>query len=382
MYQCISKNARQYLYKNKTIVYNISSRSKNKMDKKPRNIVVEYGDDIRVNATHAHSHKHIEDEKKSNRKSKKQINREMMAEYDEIQAEEYSGAHDSMKNQKKIFENYQYLSSKEKVKFDQKFTQPKNNSQTEYVATLQNKAKKIVIATGPAGTGKTLFATEYGVKNFLLGTCEKLVFTRPSVSVDEELGFLPGTMEEKMAPWVRPIYDILHSFISPKEVQQLMNEKIIEISPLGYMRGRTFKNCWIVADEMQNSSVSQMKMLLTRLGENSRLVITGDLEQHDRPNESNGLEDFLDKFRGKRSSSITSIEFEKTDILREDVVREVLDIYSGETIPVNYVESESFTHEASYITDSKSASVDLHLRWSNIDSSIDSSIDPNSKPHV
>ena len=382
MYQCISKNARQYLYKNKTIVYNISSLSKNKMDKKPRNIVVEYGDDIRVNATHAHKHiesftgvsryvkdsrsetshsatsRPVEDEKKSNRKSKKQINREMMLEYDEIQAEEYSGAHDSMKNQKKIFENYQYLSSKEKVKFDQKFTQPKNNSQTEYMATLQNKAKKIVIATGPAGTGKTLFATEYGVKTFLLGTCEKLVFTRPSVSVDEELGFLPGTMEEKMAPWVRPIYDVLHSFISPKEVQQLMNEKIIEISPLGYMRGRTFKNCWIVADEMQNSSVSQMKMLLTRLGENSRLVITGDLEQHDRPNELNGLEDFLDKFRGKRSSSITSIEFEKTDILREDVVREVLDIYSGETIPVNYVEAEA-----------------LYLY-------IDPNIDPNSNPHV
>ena len=380
MYQCISKNARQYLYKNKIIVYNISSRSKNKMDKKPRNIVVEYGDDIRVNATHAH--KHIEDAKKSNRKSKKQINREMMLEYDEIQTEEYSGAHNSMKNQKKIFENYQYLSSKEKVKFDQKFTQPKNHSQTEYMATLQNKAKKIVIATGPAGTGKTLFATEYGVKTFLLGTCEKLVFTRPSVSVDEELGFLPGTMEEKMAPWVRPIYDILHSFISPKEVQQLMNEKIIEISPLGYMRGRTFKNCWIVADEMQNSSVSQMKMLLTRLGENSRLVITGDLEQYDRPNESNGLEDFLDKFRGKRSSSITSIEFEKSDILREDVVREVLDIYSGETIPVNYVEAEAFDL---YIDSSIDLSIGPNIDSSidlSIDPNIDSSIDPNSMPHV
>jgi phosphate starvation-inducible PhoH-like protein len=138
-----------------------------------------------------------------------------------------------------------------------------------------------------------------------------------------------------MAPWVRPIYDVLYNFISPKEVTYLMEEKIIEISPLGYMRGRTFKNCWIVADEMQNSTISQMKMLLTRLGENSRLVITGDLEQYDRANELNGLEDFLHKFRGKRSSSITSFEFHRSDIQREEVVKEVLDIYGGD-IPPDY----------------------------------------------
>jgi phosphate starvation-inducible PhoH-like protein len=101
------------------------------------------------------------------------------------------------------------------------------------------------------------------------------------------------------------------------------------------MRGRTFKNCWIVADEMQNSSISQMKMLMTRLGENSRLVITGDLEQYDRLNELNGLDDFLSKFRGKRSSSISSFEFQRSDIQREDVVKEVLDIYGGD-IPTNY----------------------------------------------
>jgi phosphate starvation-inducible PhoH-like protein len=202
---------------------------------------------------------------------------------------------------------------------------------------LKAKSKKIVVATGPAGTGKTLFATEAGVRNFLNGTYEKLIFTRPSVSVDEDLGYLPGTLEEKMAPWVRPIYDVLYNFISPKEVSALMEDKIIEISPLGFMRGRTFKNCWIVADEMQNSTMSQMKMLLTRLGENSRLIITGDLEQHDRPNELNGLEDFLDKFKGKRSSSISSFEFQRTDIQREDVVKEVLEIYSGD-VPDEYNE--------------------------------------------
>jgi phosphate starvation-inducible PhoH-like protein len=122
-------------------------------------------------------------------------------------------------------------------------------------------------------------------------------------------------------------------------VTALLEEKIIEIAPLGYMRGRTFKNCWIVADEMQNSTLAQMKMLMTRLGENSRLIITGDLDQHDRDHEMNGLEDFLNKFRGKRSSSISSFEFNRSDIQREEVVKEVLDIYAGD-IPIDYQEEE------------------------------------------
>lgn len=235
-------------------------------------------------------------------------------------------------------ENMHYLSSYEKSKFEQKFTKPKNKHQEQYVSMLKNKDKKIIVVTGPAGTGKTLFATEYGIRNFLLGIYEKLIFTRPSVSVDEDLGYLPGTLEEKMAPWVRPIYDVLYQFISPKEVEQLMEDKHIEIAPLGYMRGRTFKNTWIVADEMQNSTISQMKMLLTRLGENSRLVITGDLEQYDRNDIINGLDDFLNKFRGKRSSSITSFEFEKDDIQREEVIKEVLDIYAGD-VPLNYIDN-------------------------------------------
>jgi phosphate starvation-inducible PhoH-like protein len=208
-----------------------------------------------------------------------------------------------------------------------KFTKPKNKHQEDLVCELKDKNKKIIFITGPAGTGKTLFATEYGIHNFISGGCEKLIFTRPSVSVDEDLGFLPGTLEDKMAPWIRPIYDILYNFISVKEVQYLNEEKLIEIAPLGFMRGRTFKNTWIVADEMQNCTISQMKMLLTRLGDNSRLIITGDLEQYDRPNEINGLEDFLNKFKGKQSSSIVNFQFEKNDIQREEVVKEILDIY-------------------------------------------------------
>lgn len=276
------------------------------------------------------SHNNLGGPKKRGRKPKKVIEKELL--------QEYNSETPNLKDQKNMYENMQYLSQREKDLFEQKFARPKTKSQEIYASTLRSKAKKIIIATGPAGTGKTMFATEYGVRNFLLGKCDKLIFTRPSVSVDEDLGYLPGTLEEKMAPWVRPIYDILYQFIHPKEVSELIEEKVIEIAPLGYMRGRTFKNAWIVADEMQNSTISQMKMLLTRLGENSRLVITGDLEQCDNIKELNGLDDFLDKFRGKRSSSIGSFEFEKDDIQREEVVKEVLDIYGGETIPTDYMD--------------------------------------------
>ncbi len=267
--------------------------------------------------------------KRRGKKSRKQNEKEILDEYYKDRDPE-----DKFIKQRKAYENMQHLSPNERAIFDNKFTKPENRHQEEYVAHLRNKNRKIIVASGPAGTGKTLFATEYGVRNFLLGNCEKLIFTRPSVAVDEELGFLPGTLEEKMAPWVRPIYDVLYMFITPKEVVELMEEKVIEIAPLGFMRGRTFKNAWIVADEMQNSTISQMKMLLTRLGENSRIVITGDLEQHDRAGEINGMEDFLGKFKGKRSSSISSFEFDKSDIQREEVVREVLDIYSGDLPPM------------------------------------------------
>lgn len=270
----------------------------------------------------------VKQERRKGRRGRKMNEKEIYYEYrEEIENEK------SLKNQKKLYDNFQYLSINEKKTIEDKYTSPKNSSQEEYVRKLKIKQRKIIVATGPAGTGKTLFATEFGIKNFFMNNVEKIIFTRPSVSVDEDLGYLPGTLEEKMAPWVRPIYDILYRFIHPKEVTQLLEDKTIEIAPLGYMRGRTFKNAWIIADEMQNSTVAQMKMLLTRLGENSRLVITGDLDQHDRKEGINGLEDFLDKFKGKRSSSITSIEFQRDDIQREEVVKEVLDIYSTEKDP-------------------------------------------------
>ena len=263
------------------------------------------------------------------RQSEKELMREFHEEFEKQAASD---------RKKSFYEQMDHLSAKERTKFDQAFTTPKNIHQESYLRALKNKHKKIVVCTGPAGTGKTLFATEQGILQFLTAKVEKLIFTRPSVSVDEDLGYLPGTLEEKMAPWVRPIYDILYQFVSAKEVSSLIEEKLIEIAPLGYMRGRTFKNAWIVADEMQNSTIAQMKMLLTRLGENTRIIITGDLDQRDlvKPEETNGLDDFLEKMRGRKSDSISSFEFNNADIQREEVVREVLEIYSAPEIPPMY----------------------------------------------
>lgn len=224
-----------------------------------------------------------------------------------------------------------HLSKKERARIESKFSKPKNESQKKYAQFLEDPTKKVIIATGPAGTGKTLMATEHAVKKFMFGEYEKIVFTRPSVTVDEDLGYLPGTAEEKLSVYVRPIYDILYQHFGVRETARMVEEKIVEICPIGFMRGRTFKHCCIIADEMQNSTQAQMKMLLTRIGENCRLIVTGDLEQTDRrnnlSNEYNGLEDFLLKFSKKRSDSITSIEFNRDDVEREQVIKDVLDIY-------------------------------------------------------
>ena len=281
---------------------------------------------------------------RARRKNKKRIDNENLTYYfDEC----FSGATNRFQELEPVdskiryYENLEHLSARERQKFESGFTIPKNAHQQEYFDALKNRHKKIVVCTGPAGTGKTLFATEYGIRQFLTRGVEKLIFTRPSVSVDEDLGYLPGSLEDKMAPWIRPIYDILYGFMTPAEVSAMIAEKSIEIAPLGFMRGRTFKNTWIVADEMQNSTVAQMKMLLTRLGENSRIVITGDLEQFDRQGDQNGLDDFLSRFKGKRSDSISSFEFDRKDIQREEVVREVLEIYAAYEVPYDDSSSDN-----------------------------------------
>ena len=169
---------------------------------------------------------------------------------------------------------------------------PRNKSQETYMLKLLDTSKNIVFGIGPAGTGKTLIAVQVAIKEFKEGNVDKIIVTRPAVSVDEGLGFLPGSMEDKMAPWTRPIFDVFTEYFNKKEIENMIYDGVVEIAPLSYMRGRTFKKAFIVADEMQNATASQMKMLLTRIGERSQMVVTGDLHQADRM-KNNGLLDFI-----------------------------------------------------------------------------------------
>ena len=204
--------------------------------------------------------------------------------------------------------------------------QPRNDAQEEYVSILADENKDIIFATGPAGTGKTMIAVLAAIAALKSGECQKIVITRPAVSVDEQHGFLPGTLVEKMAPWTRPIFDILEEYYSPKEIEGMIEENIIEIAPLAYMRGRTFKNSWILADEMQNATPNQMKMLLTRIGTDSRIIVTGDVTQHDRGFEANGLRDFIARIP-THQTRIGAVQFAQTDVERHPAVKEVLSIY-------------------------------------------------------
>ena len=205
--------------------------------------------------------------------------------------------------------------------------QARNANQKLYLSKLYAEHTSIVLAIGPAGTGKTMLAVQYGIKLFQEGKVDRIVVTRPAVSVDEDLGFLPGDLNEKMAPWTRPIFDVLGEYYQKKEIANMLEEGVIEISPLAYMRGRTFKNAYIVADEMQNATVNQMKMLLTRLGEGSKMVVTGDLAQADRLSD-NGLIDFCNLLEQKEYlEHIDIIRFDNKDIERHNAVKEVLAVY-------------------------------------------------------
>ena len=204
---------------------------------------------------------------------------------------------------------------------------PRNVNQETYMLQLLDPKKDIVFGIGPAGTGKTLLAVQVAIKQFKDGIVDKIIVTRPAVSADEDLGFLPGTLEQKMAPWTRPIFDVLSEYFSAYEIEGMVKEGVIEIAPLAFMRGRTFKKAFIIADEMQNATQNQMKMLLTRLGTGSKMAVTGDLNQADRLRD-NGLIDFCRHLDQRGSSEkIDVVEFKKGDIERHDAVKEVLEIY-------------------------------------------------------
>ena len=206
---------------------------------------------------------------------------------------------------------------------------PKSLNQEHYIELLTDQTKHIVFATGPAGTGKTMLAMLAGIKAFKEGQVSKLILTRPAVGVDDEKhGFLPGNINAKMEPWTKPLFDVIQEYYSPREVARMLEEQTIEISPLAFMRGRTFKGSWVVADEMQNATPGQIKMLLTRLGEGSKIVVTGDTRQADRSDSDNGLLDFKGLVeRYQQSKYVAGVEFERKDIARHPAVKEILDIY-------------------------------------------------------
>lgn len=204
----------------------------------------------------------------------------------------------------------------------------KNEIQENYIDALNNSKIPIIFSIGPAGTGKTFIACHYAITSFLKGHANKIIITRPTVSVDEEHGYLPGDLNDKMKPWLRPIYDIFEKYISNTYLQKLIKQENIEICPLAFMRGRTFENAIIIADEMQNSTESQMKMILTRISFDSKLIINGDLNQSD--NNRNGLKDFLSKYKlsnDDNKSNIKIIEFMNDNIQRHPIIETILNIY-------------------------------------------------------
>src|SRR6056300_872521 len=204
---------------------------------------------------------------------------------------------------------------------------PKNDHQKEYNRVLYSMSKPMVFAVGPAGTGKTMLACYAAITGYNDKSYKKIIMTRPVVSVEEDIGYLPGTLEEKMDPWIRPIMDIFGEYYNQADIQFMIKEKILEICPLAYMRGRTFKDSFIIADEMQNSTPNQMKMLLTRIGDDSKMVVTGDLNQHDRKYGENGLKDIYEKLNNKNHKRIDSVVFQHVDIELSPIVRDILELY-------------------------------------------------------
>ena len=206
---------------------------------------------------------------------------------------------------------------------------PKSLNQETYIELLTDETKHIVFATGPAGTGKTMLAMLAGIKAFKEGSIQKIILTRPAVGVDDEKhGFLPGNITAKMEPWTRPLFEVMQEYYSTKDIARMIDENTIEIAPLAFMRGRTFKGSWVVADEMQNATPGQIKMLLTRLGEGSKIVVTGDTRQADRCDKDNGLLDFkglVDAYQ--QSKYVAGVEFSARDIARHPAVKEILSIY-------------------------------------------------------
>ena len=204
--------------------------------------------------------------------------------------------------------------------------EPRTEAQKAYVANLFS--HELGFGIGPAGTGKTYLAVAVGVTMFISGAVEKIILSRPAVEAGERLGFLPGDMKEKVDPYMQPLYDALNDFLPAKQVEKLMQEKRIEIAPLAFMRGRTLSNAFVVLDEAQNATTMQMKMFLTRLGEGSRMVITGDRTQVDLPRgTASGLAEAERILKGVKG--VTFNYFTAKDVVRHPLVARIIEAYEA-----------------------------------------------------
>ena len=205
---------------------------------------------------------------------------------------------------------------------------PKNLAQENYIDALENPNIDIVFAIGNAGTGKTYLATLFAIIQLKSGTCDKVIISRPNIAVDDkDIGFLPGNIYQKMAPWTKPVLDVFEEYYSVKEITAMIENNVIEMVPLAYIRGRTFKNAVIILDEAQNTTKNSMLSALTRIGEGSKMIITGDTKQSDRGN-TNGLTDFISRF--ENSEHIALCHFSKKDVERHPVIEEILKMYGEE----------------------------------------------------
>ncbi|QSJ15907.1 PhoH family protein [Nostoc sp. UHCC 0702] len=196
--------------------------------------------------------------------------------------------------------------------------------QRQYIEAIRK--RDLTFCIGPAGTGKTYLAVVVAVQALLANQVEKLILTRPAVEAGEKLGFLPGDLQQKINPYLRPLYDAIYEFIDPEKVPNLMERGVIEVAPLAYMRGRTLNNAFVIVDEAQNTTPAQMKMVLTRLGFRSRMVITGDITQTDLPlNQQSGLTVALQIL--KNVEGITFCEFSQRDVVRHPLVQRIVAAY-------------------------------------------------------
>ena len=201
---------------------------------------------------------------------------------------------------------------------------PRSATQAQYIQEMMK--NELVFGLGPAGTGKTYLAVALAVSMMLEGRIDKIILSRPAVEAGEKLGFLPGDLQQKVDPYLRPLYDALYEMLPAEQVDKKIALGEIEIAPLAFMRGRTLSNAFVILDEAQNTTPMQMKMFLTRLGENSRMVVNGDLSQVDLPRGTiSGLRDALDILQG--TSNISSVRFSAADVVRHGLVAKIVKAY-------------------------------------------------------